>query len=82
MHVQRRASWPVKNAQALSAEMAQTLRVLSARRERDRGRERQRERGRERERERETRQWAKMSVVWINGEDWRKGAAVVREQNI
>lgn len=23
-----------------------------------------------------------MSVVWINGEDWRKGAAVVREQNI
>lgn len=32
--------------------------------------------------ERETRQWAKMSVVWINGEDWRKGAAVVREQNI
>lgn len=32
--------------------------------------------------DRETRQWAKMSVVWINGEDWRKGAAVVREQNI
>lgn len=25
---------------------------------------------------------AKMSVVWINGEDWREGAAVVREQNI
>lgn len=23
-----------------------------------------------------------MSVVWINGEDWIKGAAVVREQNI
>lgn len=35
-----------------------------------------------REREGETRRWAKMSVVWINGEDWRKGAAVVREQNI
>lgn len=35
-----------------------------------------------RERERGDETWAKMSVVWINGEDWREGAAVVREQNI
>lgn len=52
MHVQRRASWPVKNAQALSAEMAQTLRVLSAT-SRERQGERETERAREIEGERE-----------------------------